>query len=272
MKFKDYIKEASSQSTDKVSYQIAHSSIPLTTTMMKRLDLVNDKRVYHATDLKHLKNLAKTGKSKKQISTFSTGMGSIMFNIVVDPDVIALLEGQAIIGSTSDFYTSIDEKGRRWFKVSESPSVINARKNKFFNEGIRTKVFNKLMEMGYLQEGDRDWIMNEIGVHPNLVNTIQEMKSKDRNILYKWYFDTIEKFLSQDMYMNIMLDYLENTDVCKHDEIVMNKFKVLGVYSVENGRYKYDHSMAKYDIEKMGYKYLGHITPDMYNKMDPNKI
>jgi len=270
--FKDYLSEKSSQSSTKISFQIAHSAIPLTTTMMKRLDLVNEKRVFHATNMGHLKNLAKTGKSKKQISTFTTGVGSILSNIVVMPDVVAVLEGQAILGATSDFYTSLDEKGRRWFGVSESPAHSNAKKNKFFNDGIRSKVFNKLVEMGTLVEDDRDWIMNELGYHGELNNVIQEMESKDRNKLYKWYFDMIEQYLSKDMYMNIMLDYLDATDAYKHDEIVMNKFKVLGVYSIENGKYKYDHSMAQYDIEKLGYKYLGHITPDKYNKIDPYKI
>ena len=198
LNFKQYLNEKPSQSSSKVSFQIAHSAIPLTTTMMKRLDLVNVKKVFHATDLGHLKNLAKTGKTKKQISTFTSGMGSILHNIVVQPDVVAVLEGQAILGATSDFYTSVDEKGRRWFTISESPAHENAKKNKFFIDGVRTKVFNKLVEMGTLVEDDRDWIMGELGFHGELVGVIQEMESKDRNTLYKWYFDMIEKYLSKE--------------------------------------------------------------------------
>jgi hypothetical protein len=70
------------------------------------------------------------------------------------------------------------------------------------------------------------------------------------------------------MYSKIVNKLIKRDD-SGFDETIMNKFKVLGVYSIENGRFAFNHDNAQSIIEEMGYKYLGHIPKTEFSKVTP---
>ena len=68
------------------------------------------------------------------------------------------------------------------------------------------------------------------------------------------------ELMKKSMYTKRVLKILEEkSQRYNHNEILLTDFEILGVYSIENGKYLFDYSLAKYDIEKLNLKYLGHI-------------
>ena len=81
---------------------------------------------------------------------------------------------------------------------------------------------------------------------------IEEMKPKDRSSLYKQYIDKVESWIDGGGYKNLN-KYLKNLDQFAYNEVILNQFKILGVYSVEGND-------KEHEIKAQGLKYLGIIS------------
>jgi hypothetical protein len=262
MKFKEYLTEAASYNRT-TSELMSQSRLPLTDKVTKSLGYGRNAIAYHATTIEYLKNLTKLGKSKKQLSTFSHGLGSLLNAISVKPDVVAKLEGRSVIDFSFDIFSHPDKDGLRWI------STRGNKKSDFFQQAINTKVINLMLSYyGSTDSIDAEYNFDDLFyddfVYQKVFNTLT---TKQKNEVIKLYFDNIAHLLENKMYIDIVTEIINSSDkkVGSYDEIIMNRFKVIGVYSVENGRYKFDQSMAQYDIEKLGYKYLGHIKKEGFN-------
>jgi len=256
--------EKSSQGNFSAQSLAAKGYIPLSTPMMERLGLsTKNFTAYHATTIDHLKGLSKLGKSKKSISAFTKGLHSIIGGIVVKPDVVAQITGTKILGADQDFFTYIDKQGRRWFKVK-------GKKEEFFNNALLSKPLKLFM-----QEQFPDTWGEELEYyldHPKKIKDLfyGDVSKKATNIFIKSYIDNAERLLSNSMYIKIVQEHLKNASFHKHDELVMNQFIVEKVYAIESGKYQFDHSMAEYDITKLGYEYGGFIPKTDFGKFPKN--
>jgi len=254
--FKNYITEKASYNRS-IASLMSQSKIPITDKISKSLGYGKQTEVFHATTIKHLEGLSKLGKSKKQISTFTKGLGSLIGAISIKPDVIAKLEGTAVMEFQGDIFSDPDTQGRRWLNTK------NHKKSKFLDDAVNGKVVKKMIELT-----DSEYTFEEVmwGFdNKKYIELFESLSGKEKQEIIKLYMDNITQLMSNKVYQDIFFEIQDEKSSSSpggYDEVIMNKFKVIGVYSIEANKYKYDHSMAQYDIEKLGYKYLGHISKD----------
>lgn len=257
MKFKQYILNESASYFKTTAELMSQSRLPLTDKVTKALGYGRDVIAYHATTIEHLKNLTKIGKTKKQISAFTHGLGSLLGSISVKPDVVAKLKGRSVINFSFDIFSHPDKDGLRWIGTRGN------RKSNFLQEAINTKVINLMIKYT-----DNKYKFDDIFYDDtNYQNIFNELTNKQKYDIIKLYFSNINHLMENKMYVNIVHEIITGSDkkIGSYDEIILNKFTVLGVYSVENGRYAFNTSTARRDIEQQGYKYLGHIDREDFN-------
>lgn len=266
MRFKQFILDEKASYYRNISQLMAMSRIPLTDKITQALGFGRNAKAYHATTIEHLTNLSKLGKSKKQISTFSHGLGSLLGAISVKPDIVAELEGRSVIDFSFDIFSHPDKDGRRWI------STRGSKKSNFLQEAINTKPINLIFDLLYEQSSQipykREKFIDEMLFDDDLyVNQFNKLEGKNKAKVIKLYISNVLHLMQNKMYIDIIMEIINgsNKNVGSYDEIILNRFVVLKVYSVENGRYKYDSSTAQYDIEKQGYKYAGHIAKEGFN-------
>jgi hypothetical protein len=269
MKFKEFRNSLS----EKASYYrsivqlMAMSRIPLTDKITRSLGFGRDTIAFHATTIEHLDGLPSLGKTKKQISTFTKGLGSLIGAISVHPDVVAKLDGRSVIDFEFDIFSHPDPDGRRWIGTRGS------KKSEFLQDAINTRPINLMFDL--LQEQQetipfqKPEFLDELIDNDTLyIEMFNKLNGKNKSKVIQLYISNVARLMTNDMYKNIAMEIISgaNKQLGSYDEVIMNKFKVLGVYSIEAGRYKFDTSMAQYDIEKSGLKYLGHIKKEDFGK------
>jgi len=250
-KFKDYINEnvkniKNAQGNNEISELIAFNSIPLSTTMMDRLGYSYEDEAYHITAVQYLEGLKKIQGSKKQISAFTVG-GNELLRLPSNPDVLIKIEGNVVIGSESDMWTLIDKGGRRWISLRDSKDNIGTSygdKLSFFITGIKTKIVKSL--------GYTDNKIPSTFDYVSWKSFINNMTKEDRSKLYKSYIEEVEKYLEKGGY-KLLNSHLKNNITFSYNELVMNKIKIIGAYSIDN-------TDKKKDIEENKIKYLGIIS------------
>jgi hypothetical protein len=247
MKFKDYINEKTAMSGFNLSRLIGNLSIPVSTNMMDRLGYSYEDEAYHVTDVQYLESLIKLQGKKKQISAFTKG-GNELMKLPSNPTVLIKLEGNIVIEADSDMWTLLDKQGRRWITLANKDDDVGteySEKLRFFIKGILNKIVKKL---GYEELGDKNMFSTDIS----------RMIKSDRAILYKEYIKEVEKYLEKDGY-KLLNKHLKENITYSYNEVILNKFKIQGAYSLDN-------DSKKQEIEKSGIKYLGVITKqDMAN-------
>jgi hypothetical protein len=238
IKFKEFISEKNAQGNTDIKTLIAMSAIPLSTPMMDRLGYSYEDEAYHVTSGQYLDSLVKMQNKKKQISAFTKG-GFQLMKLPSNPTILVKLEGNIVIDAASDMWTSIDSNGRRWINVVSSENSNGteySEKLSFFIRGIANKIRKDLgygeMSKGY--EGLKD---------------INLMTKEDRNKMYKLYIDSVEKYLQKDGY-KLLNKHLKTNITYDYNEVILNKFKIIGAYSLDNDD-------KKDEIEKAKIKYLG---------------
>jgi hypothetical protein len=243
MKFKDYIgevNEKNAQGNTETSNLISLASIPLTTKMMDRLGYSYEDEAYHVTSEQYLESLIKLQGKKKQISAFTKG-GNELMKLPSNPTILVKLEGNIVIDSESDMWTHIDNQGRRWISLqqdSENNGTKHSEQLKFFIYGIINKIRK---DLGY--EPLRD------GMDYKKIVDINRMTKSDRGLLYKRYFDEIEKYLDKGGY-KLLNAHLKENITYSYNEVILNNFKIQGAYSLDNN--------SKEDVIKSHkIKYLG---------------
>ena len=238
MKFADYLNEKNAQGNTDMRTLIAMNYIPLSTPMMDRLGYSYEDEAYHVTDVQYLEDLKKLQGKKKQISAFTKG-GNELMKLPSNPTLLIKLEGNIVIDADSDMWTAIDSGGRRWINVvaaKEENGTEYSEKLSFFIGGIKNKIIKSL---GY------DAVANTY----QGIAGINNMLKSDRNKLYKLYIEEVEKYLQKDGY-KLLSKHLKENITYSYNEVILNKFKIVGAYSLDN-------DSKKSDIEKVGIKYLG---------------
>ena len=241
MKFKDYINEKTAMSGFNLSRLIGNLSIPVSTNMMDRLGYSYEDEAYHVTDVQYLDSLVKLQGKKKQISAFTKG-GNELMKLPSNPTVLVKLEGNIAIEAESDMWTLLDKQGRRWITLADKNDDVGteySEKLRFFIKGILNKIIKKL---GY----------DELGNQTTFSSDISRMTKADRAILYKEYINEVEKYLDKEGY-KLLNKHLKENITYSYNEVILNKFKILGAYSLDN-------EGKKEEIKKAGIKYLGIMT------------
>jgi hypothetical protein len=265
MKFKEFRNNLSEKASyyKTISQLMSMSRIPLSDNITKSLGFGRDTIAFHATTIEHLGDLPSLGKSKKQISTFTKGLGSLIGSISVHPDVVAKLDGRSVIDFEFDIFSHPDPDGRRWIGTRGS------NKSEFLQDAINTKPINLMFDLLHEQQESipfqKPKFLDELIDNDTLyVEMFNKLNGKNKAKVIQLYISNVTNLVTKDMYKKIVMEIISgsNKQLGSYDEVIMNKFKVLGVYSIEAGRYKFDTSMAQYDIEKLGLKYLGHITKE----------
>jgi len=237
--------------------------LPLTPIVSKLLGGGKNQESFHLTSLEYLPGLKKI-KGLKSISTFSKGMGSVIQNVNIKPEVLIKLEGNVVLSSEKDAFTHLDKSGMRWINLETIQN--NRKKYDFIWDAFSKKLANYMNDTFNLEMTQKD--IDE----KSICDYWSKLKPKEKKQAKDFYIKHVESLLQNKIYINIIKEFLENnkTDY-KHDEIVMNKFKILGAYSIEANKFQYDHSMARYYIEKAGYEYLGHISKDEFSRVNLNQ-
>lgn len=257
LKFNEFLNETPSQPNMEVLSLIAKGFIPLTTILMNRLGYSEDGFVaFHATTISHMQDMKDLENSSKAISTFTFGLSSIVKNIVTMPDVILKLQGNALIQSNRDVYSELDSGGRRYI-------TITSDEGKF----ISTTIIQQVIK--FLNENEEN-VQDDINTK-DLIIVLESLSGLLKKRLLFWYFKMVEKILNNTTYTKIISSYLKSESKhYKHNEIILNKFRIIGVYSIEAGAYEFRNESARETIESIGLDYLGHVSKPDFGKVTPD--
>ena len=202
--------------------------IPISSSMYKRIwpDTLRA-TVFHTTDGKGIRNIAKIQGQKKQISAFFSMQSRYMdVGVATQGGVHSVLEMDAdvLLSAKGDIMSHIDRVGRRWTSISDLKET--SRYTKFTKvETDLQKMFDPLVEK-YIKRGEFQdsatiwqlWSMAKRKVDP-----------KTMRLIIKDYIDGMEKVIKKniDTFSSAMLSYAKKRDTdYSWDEQVVNNFKV----------------------------------------------
>jgi len=198
---------------------ISNRAIPLDLAMMKRLGYsYTGETALHLTNDRHLDGLKKIQKSKAQLSTFTIG-GPELVKLPSQPNCILELKGTEVIRGKHDLWTSVDKNGMRWINhnVAERSTKF---KLTFSIDGIITTLLKKFGVDFNTEQQPADLVL-------------KELKKVDEAKFYKAYLKAIESWIDSGGYKEFQ-KYLDNSAEMKYNEVVLTKFVIKGVYSLEN--------------------------------------
>ena len=266
--FKKYLNESPTYNRT-IEHQMSLSALPITDKVAENLGFNYQAFVFHATDLSHLKNLDKLGKTDKSISTFTKGFGSLMNGgMAGKPDVVAKLKGNVLMEFEGDAFSHPDKNGMRWINtrgVSKSDFLQDALMGKIIKE-----MYAKIDKSKYPFE-DYDKFYDEMRYDDKIFqDTFKSLDKKNQEKIINMYIKNAENLMSKPMYSKIVNKLLTRKD-SGFDEIIMNHFKIVGVYAVEAGRFAHNHDNAEKAIEDMGYVYLGFIPKSKFKEFSTDK-
>ncbi len=230
--FKEFLNEYTTRST---YLHIANRNIPLNSGLMKRLGYYQeDVQAYHVTNHKYLKEMAKNqNKSKKQISAFTKG-GPELARLPSQPDVLLLLEGDAVISGDTDIWTGISGRGIRWIEIGHKSSTSenkHAKKLKFYIDGVLQKLVDKYQIKDQGKEINV-YKLSDTKLGSILFDYLIEMDKKEYQMLYKNYIQEMEHMLNTVGYKELNM-YLKTISDMKYNEIILTKWKILEIKSLD---------------------------------------
>lgn len=209
-------------SNHKISELIGLRAIPLTTGMMDRLGYsVDNRSVYHLTNIKHLEELVKIQNTKKQISTFSKG-GAELARLPSQPNILVRLLGTEIISGSSDIWTLPDTNGRRW--IDQTDRVEN-NKLTFMINGMIQKIFSLY---NVLENSEDVTKMSP----KELQNFIDNLSNQTKSKIYAEYIDRMERYIDQGGYKELQ-HYLKNASNLSYNEVILSNFKIIDVRALD---------------------------------------
>jgi len=250
--FKDFFTEDASQSMYKPAQLMAIGALPLTSTVMDRLGYKYESNMFHATDVRGLKNLIKLQGKKKQISAFTKGGTNLLTKIVIKPEFIVVLEGDIVLEGESDLWTHLEQGGRRWLSFRPGDSKEGDKLKAMLISSLKDKIF----KLGYESIEDEN-------SDTHTIETISYMMKKDRGVLIKWYHQMAERLIEKN-YKLLNAHLKNNTEGLNYNEVVTNNIKIKGVYTLGLA--------SKKPIEDLGLKYLGVVEQSDLSALDPNKV
>ena len=202
--------------------------IPISSSMFKRIwpDTLRA-TVFHTTDGRGVKNIAKLQGQKKSISAFFEMQSRYMeVGVATQGGVHAVLEMDAdvLLSASGDVMSHIDRTGRRWTSISDLKETSRWTKfaavEKSLGKMFETLV-KKYLKRGEFQQGATSfqlWSMAK-----------RKVDNKTLSLIIRDYMDGMEKVIKKniDTFSSAMLGYAKkrSTDL-SWDEQVVNNIKV----------------------------------------------
>ena len=233
--FKQYLKERLDRGTSlsdllflpKIT-EYNRLMIPISSSMFKRIwpDTLRA-TVFHTTDEKGVKNIAKLQGKKSQISAFFEMQSRYMeIGVATQGGVHSVLEMDAdvLLSAKGDVTSHLDRSGRRWTSISdleETSRYTNFSKVLSDIEKMFAALVPKYLTRGEFQDYStifQIWHMAK-----------RKVDSKTMRLIIKDYIDGMEKVIKKNIetFSSAMLSYAKkrSTDY-SWDEQVVNNFKV----------------------------------------------
>ena len=202
--------------------------IPISSSMYKRIwpDTLRA-TVFHTTDGKGIRNIAKIQGQKKQISAFFSMQSRYMdVGIATQGGVHSVLEMDAdvLLSASGDILSHIDRVGRRWTSISDLKETSRWTKFHAVEKSLE-HMFEALVEK-YLKRGEFQQSATSFQLWAMAKRKVDR---KTMSLIIKDYIDGMEKVIKKniDTFSSAMLSYAKkrSTDL-SWDEQVVNNFKV----------------------------------------------
>ena len=202
--------------------------IPISTSMYKRIwPETLRATVFHTTDGKGIKNIAKIQGQKKQISAFFYMQSRYMdVGVATQGGVHAVLEMDAdvLLSAKGDIMSHIDRVGRRWTSISdlkETSRRLNFNKVEKDLQKMFDPLVKKYIKRGEFQDDATIWQLWSMAK--------RKVDSKTMRLIIRDYIDGMEKVIKKniDTFSDAMLSYAKKRETdYSWDEQVVNNFKV----------------------------------------------
>jgi hypothetical protein len=202
--------------------------IPISSSMFKRIwpDTLRA-TVFHTTDGKGIKKIAKLQGKKSQISAFFSMMSRYMeVGVATSGGVHSVLEMDAdvLLSASGDVMSHLDQQGRRWTSISDLKETSRFVKFGAVEKDLQ-KMFDplvkKYLKKGEFQENATVWELWRMAE--------RKVDKKTLSLVIKDYMDGMERVIKKniDTFSSAMLSYAKNrsTDL-SWDEQIVNNFKV----------------------------------------------
>jgi len=202
--------------------------IPISSSMFKRIwpDTLRA-TVFHTTDGKGIKKIAKLQGKKSQISAFFSMMSRYMdIGVATQGGVHSVLEMDAdvLLSASGDVMSHLDQQGRRWTSISDLKETSRFVKFGAVEKDLQ-KMFDplvkKYLKKGEFQENATVWELWRMAE--------RKVDKKTLSLVIKDYMDGMERVIKKniDTFSSAMLSYAKNrsTDL-SWDEQIVNNFKV----------------------------------------------
>ena len=202
--------------------------IPISSSMYKRIwpDTLRA-TVFHTTDGKGIRNIAKIQGQKKQISAFFSMQSRYMdVGIATQGGVHSVLEMDAdvLLSASGDIMSHIDRVGRRWTSISDLKETTRWTKFHAVEKSLE-HMFEALVEK-YLKRGEFQQSATSFQLWAMAKRKVDR---KTMSLIIKDYIDGMEKVIKKniDTFSSAMLSYAKkrSTDL-SWDEQVVNNIKV----------------------------------------------
>ena len=217
---------------------ISNRCIPLELKMMKRLGYAySGEKAFHLTNERHLSGLHKIQNSLAQLSTFTQG-GPELVRLPSQPNCLIVLEGTEVVRGKSDIWTTVDTDGMRWINHNADGRATKFTLT-FMIDGIITKL---LKEFGVDFSCDKQ-------PQSEILKAIKQVK--DSKKFHKAYFKNIEDWIDSGGYKEFQ-NYLDNCANFKYNELVLTKFKIKGIYSLDSENQKIEKFCKSKGVEYKG--------------------
>jgi hypothetical protein len=202
--------------------------IPISSSMYKRIwpDTLRA-TVFHTTDEKGVKKIAKLQGKKSQISAFFEMQSRYMeVGVATQGGVHSVLEMDAdvLLSAKGDIMSHLDKSGRRWTSISdlkETSRFVNFSKILVDIESFFAPLVSKYLARGEFQDFStvfQVWSMAK-----------RKVDGKTMSLIIKDYMDGMEKVIKKNIktFEDVMLSYAKkrSTDY-SWDEQVVNNIKV----------------------------------------------
>jgi len=202
--------------------------IPISSSMFKRIwpDTLRA-TVFHTTDGKGIKKIAKLQGKKSQISAFFSMMSRYMdIGVATQGGVHSVLEMDAdvLLSASGDVMSHLDQAGRRYTSISDLKETSRFVKFGAVEKDLQ-KMFDplvkKYLKRGEFQENATVWELWRMAE--------RKVDKKTMSMIIKDYMDGMERVIKKniDTFSSAMLSYAKNrsTDL-SWDEQIVNNFKV----------------------------------------------
>ena len=231
--FKSYLNEARGTSLSGLLFlpRIGYYDqlmIPISSSMFKRIwpDTLRA-TVFHTTDGRGVKNIAKLEGKKKSISAFFEMQSRYMeVGVATSGGVHSVLEMDAdvLLSASGDVMSYLDKTGRRWTSISDLKETSRWTKFAAVEKDLE-KMFDplvkKYLKKGEFQENATVWELWRMAK--------RKVDGKTMSLIIKDYMDGMEKVIKKniDTFSSAMLSYAKkrSTDL-SWDEQVVNNIKV----------------------------------------------